>query len=384
MAWIYGDWAWLAAASIVVGCASFSAAGEAGGQKFRVYFGTYTDKGSKGIYYGEFDAGSGQLKLLGVAAETQRPSFLAIHPNRKFLYAVGELASFEGKKTGAVNAFAIRPDGTLELLNQKSSGNVGPCHVVVDATGQCAIVSNYSGGSVASLPIEPDGKLRDAATSIQHEGKGANPKRQDKAHAHSATIDPSNRFAYVCDLGLDKIMIYKLDPAAGTLKPNDPAFATTSPGAGPRHFAFHPNGRFAYVINELNNTVTAFRLDAQRGGLETIESVPTLPADFSGNNTTADIHIHPSGKFLYGSNRGHDSIAMFAIDPTTGKLTALGNELTQGKTPRNFAIDPTGRWLLAAHQDSSNVVVFKIDEATGKLTPTGQSVEVPNSVCIRF
>ncbi|MBM3888899.1 MAG: lactonase family protein [Verrucomicrobia bacterium] len=353
-----------------------------------VYLGTYTRSGaSKGIYTCRLDADTGKLSAPELAAETTNPSFLAIHPNRRFLYAVGETGTFAGKQTGMVSAFAIdRATGKLTLLNKQSTGGPGPCHVTVDHTGKCVLVANYGGGSCASLPIKDDGSLGEAGSVIQHEGSSVNPKRQTGPHAHSINVSPDNRFAFVADLGLDKMMVYKLDPAKATLTPNDPAFAAVPPGSGPRHFAFHPSGKFAYVINEMLCTVTAFSYDAARGALRAIETVSTLPKGESvqPGYSTAEVQAHRSGKFLYGSNRGHDTIAVFTVDPRSGKLKLIQNEPTQGKIPRNFGIDPTGKWLLAAHQNSDNVVAFSIDPKTGKLKPTGQSIPVAASVCVKF
>jgi 6-phosphogluconolactonase len=347
------------------------AAERAEATKFRVYVGTYTGAKSKGVYLCELDTTSGKLTSKGLAGEATHPSFLAVHPNRKFLYAVGEVANVDGKKGGGVSAFAIDPaSGKLMLLNQQSSVGAGPCHLVVDKEGKNVLVANYGGGSVAALPIDADGKLRAASSFIQHKGSSVNKSRQEGPHGHSINLDAANRFAFAADLGLDQVLVYRFDPATGKLTPNDPPFATVAPGSGPRHFAFHPNGKFAYVINEMLLTATAFAYDAERG--------------VKPGYSTAEVVVHPSGKFLYGSNRGHNSIAMFKIDPETGQLTFLGTAPTQGKTPRNFNIDPTGQFLLAANQDTDTIVVFRIDQATGKLTPTGERVEVPSPVCVRF
>jgi 6-phosphogluconolactonase len=350
-----------------------------------VYIGTYTQRGSKGIYLAHLDLAGGTLRLAGLAGEVVNPSFLAIHPSHKFIYAIGEVGTFAGGKGGAVSTFSIdAATGKLTLLNQKSSRGPGPCHVTVDRLGKNALVANYGGGSVACLPIGEDGRLGDATAFIQHKGSSVNPQRQREPHAHSINLDAANRFAFVADLGLDKVLVYRFDPSAGTLEPNDPPAAVIASGSGPRHFAFHPSGRFAYVINELNSTVTAFAYDAERGTLQTLQTVTTLPEGFDGKSFPAEVQVHPSGKFLYGSNRGHDSIACFAIDAATGRLTPIGHEPTQGKNPRNFGIDPTGAYLLAANQDGDNVVAFRIDPATGKLSPTGQSIRVPMPVCVKF
>lgn len=349
-----------------------------------VYIGTYTAGTSKGIYHSRLD-GAGRLTPPELAAETKNPTFLAVHPNGRFLYAVAETSDFAGKRTGAVSAFRIEPQtGALTLLNQQPSGGAGPCHLIVDKTGRCVLVANYGGGSVAALPIQSDGSLAKASAFIQHTGSSVNPKRQNAPHAHFISPDPANRFALAADLGADKVFVYRFDARNGSLIPNDPPAASVKPGAGPRQLAFHPRGRFAYVINELDSTITAFAYDAKRGALEELHTVPTLPDRFDGNSTCAEIEVHPSGKFLYGSNRGHDSIAIFAIDPKSGRLTSAGHQSTQGRTPRHFGIDPAGKWLLAGNQGSDNIVVFSIDPKSGALKPTGQTVEVGSPVCVVF
>ncbi len=286
-----------------------------------------------------------------------------------------------------MSAFAIdQATGKLTLLNRQSTGGPGPCHVNVDRTGKCVLVTNYSGGSCASLPVRNDGSLGEAASFIQHKGSSVNPDRQAGPHSHSINPSPDNRFAFVADLGLDKVLIYKLDPARATLTPNDPPFAAVPPGSGPRHFVFHPGGRFAYVINEMLCTVTAFNYDTKLGALKATQTISTLPKGESvrPGYSTAEVQVHPGGKFLYGSNRGHDTIAVFAIDQGSGTLRLIQNEPTQGKIPRNFGIDPTGAWLLAANEKTGNAVVFSIDPMTGKLVPTGQVIEVGAPVCVKF
>ncbi|HEY2841598.1 MAG TPA: lactonase family protein [Pirellulales bacterium] len=353
--------------------------------KLCVYFGTYSGKESQGIYTSDLSLADGKLSEPRLAAEAVNPSFVAIHPNRRFLYAVGEVSDLGGKQVGGVTAFAIDPkSGDLKKLNQKSSGGGGPCHLSVDATGKCVVVANYGGGSVASLPIKPDGSLGEAASFIQHKGSSVDPARQKEPHAHSANFDPANRFAIVADLGLDKLLVYRVDPQKAKLAPNDPPFATTPAGGGPRHLAFHPNGKFAYANNEMTSSVTAYSYDAERGVFEPLQTLSTLPADFTKENSTAEVRVHPNGKFAYVSNRGYDSIASFAIDPSTGQLTAAGHQSTGGRVPRNFNLDPSGRWLLAANQDTHNVVVLAVDEKTGQLTPTGNEIKVGSPVCVRF
>jgi 6-phosphogluconolactonase len=370
--------------SIFVSLTAAADPAQTGPSPVRIYVGTYTSGASQGIYVGQLDLSTGGLRLDGVAAETKNPSFLAIRADRRFLYAVGEIGDFAGKRTGAVSAFRIEPaTGRLELLNQQSSGGAGPCHVIVDHSGRNALVANYGGGSVSVLPIREDGSLGPATAFIQHQGSSVNPRRQQGPHAHSINLDAANRFAFVADLGLDKILIYRFDAAAGTLAANEPAWAAVAPGAGPRHFAFHPSGKFAYVINELHSTLTAFRYDAVRGALEEVQTVPTLPEPVEGNST-AEVQVHPSGKFVYGSNRGHDSIAVFAVDADTGRLTLVEHEATQGKMPRNFGVDPTGRFLLACNQGSDTIVSFRIDPETGALAPSGHQLDVPAPVCVKF
>lgn len=356
-----------------------------GPQPLWVYVGTYTGEKCKGIYVSKLDPASGKLSPAEVAAEVKNPSFLAIHPNRQFLYAVSEVDGGDGKSSGGVSAFAIdAASGKLKLLNQQSSQGAGPCHLVVDSTGKYVLVANYGGGSVAALPIGGDGALKPATAAIQHTGSSVNPQRQKEPHAHSINLDPGNRFAFAADLGLDRVLVYRFDAGQGRLTANDPPAAKITAGAGPRHFAFLPGGRFAYVINEMANTMTAFQYDAGKGVLTTVQEISTLPAGFHGTSYTAEVVAHPSGKFVYGSNRGHDSIAIFAVDPDTGKLTARGHQATGGKTPRNFSIDPSGTFLLAENQDSGTIAVFRIDLQTGMLADTGNRLDVPMPVCVRM
>ncbi|HEV3415506.1 MAG TPA: lactonase family protein [Pirellulales bacterium] len=354
-----------------------------------VYVGTYTHgKGehsaSKGIYTCRFDLATGKLTVAGVTPSVE-PSFLAIDPSRRFLYAVNEIDNFGGKKAGGVSAFAIDPkSGELKPLNQQSSEGGGPCHISVEKLGTHVLVANYGGGSLAVLSIEKDGSLGKATAFVQHKGSSVDPQRQEGPHAHSISLDAANRFALAADLGLDKLFVYRFDSDKGTLAPINEPWAKLAPGSGPRHFAFGLGERFVYVINEMASTITTFAYDAGQGTLKPLQTVSTLPTGFSGTNTTAEIEIHPSERFLYGSNRGHNSIVIFSIDPTTGLLTYFGHQPSGGKTPRNFGIDPTGTYLLAANQDSDSVVVMRIDPLTGKLTPTGGSVEIGMPVCVKM
>ena len=353
---------------------------------YYVYVGTYTNGDAEGIYVCELDLATGALTKVGVRDGVVNPSFLAIHPSGDLLYAVSEVSNLDGKKTGGVAAFSIdRATGNLTLLNIEPSHGTAACHISLDESGRTALVANYGGGTVSAFPIAMDGKLQAAASIMTHEGSSVAPN-QKSPHPHCVYTGPTNRLAFVSDLGIDQIVIYRLDAATGKLTPNEPAFAKLAPGSGPRHLDFHPSGKFAYVINENNMTVTAFAYDAKSGALTEIETVSTLPEGTAHARgfSTAEIRAHPSGKFLYGSNRGHDSIVVYQVDQSTGRLTFVETEPTQGKTPRNFAIDPTGTYLLAENQSTSTIVVMKIDQTTGALTPTGHTLEIPTPVCVRF
>ena len=353
-----------------------------------VYFGTYTNGPlSKGIYSSRLNLATGQLSPAQLAAESENPSFLAVHPKRNFLYAVNEVGKFEGQNSGSVSAFAMdRQSGALKFLNRHSSAGAGPAHVTIDSEGKNVLVANYGGGSVAVLPTAANGSLQPPSSTIQHSGSSVNPNRQKGPHAHSINLDSSNRFAYAADLGIDKIMIYRYDAAKGSLTPNTPPSASVEPGSGPRHFAIHPEGRYAYVINELPLTITAFSRDAGNGGLTAFQTISTLQPGTTPQPgySTAEIQVHPSGRFLYGSNRGHNSISMFSIDPQSGRLTFSQIISTDGRTPRNFGIDPSGTYLLAANQQSDTVTVFRINEKNGRLMQVGTPVAVPAPVCVKF
>jgi 6-phosphogluconolactonase len=346
-----------------------------------VYVGTYTDGTSRGIYRFTFDPASGATTEPVLAVETKNPSFLALHPNGRFLYAVGEISTFEGAKTGAVSAFAIDPKtGDLTLLNQKSSEGTGPCHLVVDKTGRNVLVANYGGGTVAVLPIEADGRLKPASSIRVHEGSGPNKGRQDKPHAHGIYLDATERFAFSPDLGADRVFVYRFDAAKGTLEPH--GAAPVDPGSGPRHAAFHPNGKSFYAINELLSTVTAFSYDAEKGALTPFQTISALPAGFSGTSWTAEVAVSPDGRFVYGSNRGDDSLAVFRVDAATGRLTAAGHAPVGGKNPRHFTIDPTGRFILVGHQGSGTIAVLRLDPKTGMPALVGSPVKVDKPVCL--
>ncbi len=348
-----------------------------------IYIGTYTAGKSKGVYLVRMDTQTGHLSQPELVAEISDPSFLAIHPSQKYLYAVSENDTFKGLKTGAVTAYAIdSATGKLSLLNQQSSAGAGPCHISLDKTGNNALVANYSSGSVAVLPIQEDGHLVEASCVIHHSGSSVDKSRQEAPHAHSVWFSPDNRYALSVDLGLDKVFSYKFNADAGVIQ--ETGSVSSAHGAGPRHLAFHPNGKYAYVINELNNTVTAMTYAAATGVLTPIESVSSLPRGHKETSYTSEILVHPNGKFLYGSNRIHDSIAVFSIDSETGKIKLLGTESTQGKYPRNFNIDPSGNFMLVANQNGDNIVAYRINTTTGALAPTGQTLLLEKPVCIKF
>ena len=350
-----------------------------------VYVGTYTRSGrSRGTYVYQRDPATGSLTLLSAVDDTD-PSFLAFDPTRRFLFAVGESQEYQGLASGSVSSWLIDPDsGALTFLSRQATLGGDPCHLITDPTGKFLFVANHESGNVAVLPIADDGRLLPVSDLRQHAGSGPGPT-QKGPHAHFVALDPAGRLVFVNDKGIDKVMCYELDAAAGKLVPHDPPFARLHPGAAPRHIVFHPNGRYAYVNGEADLTITAFSFDAERGALTPIHHLSTLPEGATGARmSTAQILIEPTGRFVYVSNRGHDSIAIFAIDPDTGRLTALGHEPTQGRTPRNFAIDPEGVFLYAANQNSDTIVQFRIDPATGRLLPTGQVTEVGAPVCILF
>jgi 6-phosphogluconolactonase len=368
----------------------FSAAGRSADQppanhKYLVFVGTYTNKTeSKGIYAYDFDADTGKLTPKGVAVETPDPSWVLVHPSRKFLYAANEAG-----KASTVSAFAIdAKSGKLTLLNQLPSLGEDPCYLSFDKTGKYVFVANYTSGTIAVFPVLPDGRLGEHTALVKDQGTtGPNKERQEAPHAHWIDVTTGNRLVLVADLGLDVVLMYGFDENKGLLLPYEPAFSALDPGAGPRHVAMHPSGRFVYVLSELNSTVTVFSAGAQKKNhpyLVRRQIVPALPKDFSGRNDAAEIAVHPNGEFLYTSNRGEDTIAIFSIDPAKGTLTFVARVATGGKEPRHFAIDPSGKYLLAENQFSNNIVVFKIDAATGGLIPTGQVVEVPSPVDIAF
>jgi 6-phosphogluconolactonase len=346
-----------------------------------VYVGTYTDGTSRGIYRFSLDLGTGKASVPVLAGEARNPSFLALHPSGRFLYAVSEVGDFGGAKTGAVLAFAIDPKtGDLMLLNQQPSEGGAPCHLVVDRSGRNLLVANYGGGTVALLRIEPDGRLEPASSVRAHAGKGPNAARQDKPHAHGIYLDAAERFAFAPDLGADRVFVYRFDAVNGALEPH--GAAPLEPGSGPRHLAFHPSGRFAYVINELTSTIAAFGYDPAKGELAPLQTVKALPEDFSGTSYTAEIELSPDGRFLYGSNRGHDSLVVLNVDAASGRLALAGHAPVGGSWPRHFKLDASGRALLAAHQRGGTIAFFRLEAATGMPSPIGSSLALDRPACV--
>ena len=358
----------------------------------RVYVGTYTrrephvDGKSTGIHILRFDTSTGKLAHESTISGIENPSYLVLHPKGTALYAISEVSEFDGRPVGAVYAYSIDPvTHETSLLNQRSVKGSGPAYITIDSTGSNVLVANYGSGSVSVLPIQPDLSLGGCVDFVQHEGSSINPQRQEAPHAHSIVLDGSDRFALAADLGLDKVMIYRYELETGMLSRNpDQAWSRAKSGAGPRHIAFHPSQEIVYVINELASTIVTYRYDAVKGAMSEVQTISTLPQGFEDRNYTADIHVHPTGKFVYGSNRGHDSIAVYTVNEETGELTNVRFVSSGGNCPRGFAVEPTGGYVLVANQDSDNIVVFSIDPGTGDLTPTGEIAEVPTPVCIKM
>jgi 6-phosphogluconolactonase len=354
-----------------------------------LYIGVYTrweahcDGHGQGIYVYQFDPATGKLRHQSTLSGVVNPSFLTIEPQGKTLYAVNELTRVE-ERSGTLSAFAIDPaTGDLAFLNNQRTDGLAPAYVSIDPTGQYAFVANYASGTIAVLPVQPNGELRPASDVQQHHGSGPDP-RQDGPHAHSILPDPSGRFILSADLGTDQILLYGFDASRGRLLPHDPAAYAVAPGSGPRHLAFHPRCQVLYAITECSSQIYVLDYDANKGALAPRQTLTTVPEGYDGFSAGADIHLSSDGKFLYASIRGQNTIAVYAVDDATGELTFVASASTQGETPRNFAIDPTGRYLLAANQDSDSVVVFRIDQESGTLTPTGESYSIPSPVCLRF
>jgi len=345
-----------------------------------VLVGTYTNTGSEGIYLYHLDEATGALMPAGVCGGIANPSYLAVHPSGRFVYAVSE-----GGADSKVVALRLNADApALDVINSQPAHGSSPCHVTVDATGRCVMIANYGDGSAVAFPVREEGGLGEAGTIIRHEGSSAHPTRQKGPHAHSVTLDPGNRHAYVADLGIDRVMIYDADPASAKLTPATVPWVEVPPTEGPRHFAFHPGGRYAYLLTELGNSVIAFAHDPETGALRTLQSLPSLPSDFEDKSAGADIQVDPRGEFVYASNRGHDSLAVYGVDQATGLLTLRSHAPTQGLNPRGFGIAAGGELILVANQDSDNIVAFRLNRAGGTLEPTGAVTSVPRPVCIKF
>lgn len=346
---------------------------------YLVYTGGFSDADSQGIYAFSFDAATGKLKPLGLAAAAKSPTYFAVHPNGRLLYAVVNRLD----AAGGVSSYEIdHRTGKLKLLNTVSARGPNTCYVSVSHSGKYVLAANYASGSVASYPVLADGRLGEATGFSQHHGSSVDPDRQSGPHGHSINASPDDRFAIAADLGIDQLLVYRLE--GGALIPNDPPFTKVASGSGPRHFVFHPSGRIAYVIEELSSSMTVFDYDAERGVLREVQTISLLPSEYTGSNASADVQVHPSGRFVYGSNRGDDTIAVFAVDRDSGKLTFVNRAKSHGKTPRIFAIDPTGQFLIAANEDSSTLVVFRIDQKSGRLTATGEQAAAPKPTCVKF
>jgi 6-phosphogluconolactonase len=356
--------------------------------ELRLYVGTYTDPApgaSKGIWSATFDTATGKLSPPTPAAELTNPSWVALSHDGRFLYAVSEVGTPDarGVPSGLVVAYAVDRSGKLSELGRASSRGADPCHLAVSRSGRTVAVANYTGGSTVWFQVGADGRLG-AATSDQHTGKGPNAERQERAHSHSVNFTADDRYLLSCDLGNDRVYVYRHDASTGAVAAHRPASVSVEPGSGPRHLVPHPSGRYVHVLAEMGNAVDTFAWNATEGTLVQRQRASTLPIGTTTDNTTAEIAVHPTGRFVYASNRGHDSIAVFSVDARTGRLTLLANTPTGGRTPRNFAVDPSGRWLLAANQRSDNIVTFAIDATKGTLTRTGDAVSVPRPVCIAF
>jgi 6-phosphogluconolactonase len=357
---------------------SFSA-GIADAMDTFVYFGSHRSGPNIGFSLSHFDTDTGALTQPEFLIEAREPAFFVVHPDGQHLYTCNS------GNPGGVSAYAIDPHtGHLTYLNRELAGGGDTSFITLDQTARFALVANYDGGNIAAFAIRPDGALGDWTAFVQHMGKSVNPQRQTHAYAHSIITDPTNRFVLVADLGVDKVFVYRFDAKNGSLTPNDPPSVSVTPGSGPRHVRFHPNGRWVYLINEMASSIAAFNWDSAKGILTEFQTISTLPADFKGTSTCAELEVHPNGRFLYGSNRGHDSLAAFSIDQASGRLALVQHVPSGGKTPRNFAFDPTAKWIVCTNHGSDNAAVFRIDDNTGKLAQTGDPVSVPAPFCERF
>ena len=350
-----------------------------------VFFGTHSAGPNRGISVAHFDSNTGVLTKPELVVEAPAPAYFVLHPDGRHLYACNSNDFSKGYTGETISAYSIDPkNGRLTLLNQQPSGGADPSYITIDATNRFALVANYKGGNISVIALNPDGSLGKRTAFFQHTGSSVNSVRQTQAYAHSIRLDPANRFALVADLGLDKVFIYSFNQKDGSLTPNDPPFVKVAPGSGPRHLAFHPNGRFVFLINEMASTIISYAWDSKKGRITELQTISTLPSDYKGTSACAEIEVHPNGKFLYATNRGHDSIAVFSIDVSPGKLTLIEHVPTQGRTPRNFSFDPTNRWLIVTNHDSDNAMVFRVDEKSGGLTPKGKPVPIFYPFCVRF
>jgi 6-phosphogluconolactonase len=365
--------------SLLVWAISSAQLGKSGSNEHYLLVGTYTSGKSEGIYVYKFNSTSGSFSQVSTV-KADNPSFLAVSPDEQFVFAVNE----NGNDKGSIASYSFdKKTGQLVQINKESSGGDHPCYVNIDGRGNWVVSGNYTGGSLAVLPVMDNGKLLPAHQVIEHEGQSVNKQRQEKAHVHATVFSPDYKYLFVPDLGIDKIMIYSFDQNSGRLDPSNATFTQTEPGSGPRHFTFHPSGNYAYLMEELSGKVNVFSYNKQ-GKLTSMQTISAIPADYKGNVGSADIHVSPDGKFLYASNRGEsNTLAIFSIDQN-GKLTLVGHQSTLGNTPRNFNFDPTGNFLLVANQNGNNIVIFKVDKKTGLLMPLPTQIEVPNPVCIKW
>jgi 6-phosphogluconolactonase len=373
----------MCAVSVLLGTASYLI--PARGDEALVLFGSHRSGTGIGFSLARFNTATGMLTRPEFIAEAEAPSFFVVHPDGEYIYACNSIDTWQGRPEGSISAYAVdAKSGRLTLLNRKPSGGAEPCYISLDRTGRYVLEANYNGGNVSVFSIGPDGALGERTGFDQETGSSVNPDRQKRSYAHCIVVDPGNRFALACNLGADKVFIYRFSAKDGSLTRNDPPSVSLKPGSGPRHITFHPNGKFAFVINELACTITAFGWNSAKGTLTELQTISTLPEDFKGFNTCAEIQVHPNGKFLYGTNRGQNTLAVFAIDPGSGRLTFVERVPTRGKMPRNFTFDPAGKWILLSNHDSDNAVVFRVNDQNGRLTQAGEPTEVPNPFCLRF
>jgi 6-phosphogluconolactonase len=373
----------LAAAGLGV-LVGFAASARAEDPSCWVYFGTSATDASRGIYVSKLDEETGTLSPARRAADKSDSVFMVFSPDHRHVYSLAEVPGPGPKPLEAIESYAVDPgSGGLASVGERVSDGPEGCHISVDPSGRCILVSNYNGHYIEVFPILADSTVGGRTCLVRHSGSGPNPARQQQAHPHSANVDPTGRFAVVADLGLDRLFVYRLDAVSGTLSPNDPPFARVAPGAGPRHFAFHPDGRHAFVINEMGGSITAMNWDSEKGVLTPYQTISILPGGFQGSNTSAEVVVGKSGNVVYGSNRGDDSIVVLAFDPASGALTFVQRMADGIKTPRNYAIDPSGKWLVCGNLTGNSANVYRIGAGTGRLTLSG-TIQVPQPLCVRF